>query len=101
MKYVLITGVSTGIGFDATRYLIKAGYYVFGSVRKQADKARLEEEFPSNFLCLTFDVNDRDAIERERKNVERVLDGRLLSCLVNNAGVAVAGPLELLDDESI
>ena len=99
MKYVLITGVSTGIGFDATRYLIKAGYYVFGSVREQADKARLEEEFPNNFLCLTFDVNDRDAIEREKKNVERVLDGRLLSCLVNNAGVAVAGPLELLDDE--
>ena len=99
MKYVLITGVSTGIGFDATRYLIDAGYFVFGSVRKPADRTRLEQEFPDNFLCLTFDVNDGEAIEREKKNVERVLDGQLLTCLVNNAGVAVAGPLELLDDE--
>ena len=100
MKYVLITGVSTGIGFDATRYLIDAGYFVFGSVRKQADKTRLEQEFPNNFLCMVFDVNDGDAILRERENVERVLDGQLLTCLVNNAGVAVAGPLELLDDEA-
>ena len=99
MKYVLITGVSTGIGFDATRFLINAGYFVFGSVRKRADKKRLEKEFPTNFLCLTFDINDRDAIDREKVHVERVLDGQLLSCLVNNAGVAVAGPLELLDDE--
>ena len=100
MKYVLITGVSTGIGFDATGFLINAGYFVFGSVRKQADKIRLEQEFPTNFLCLTFDVNDSAAIERERENVERVLDGQLLCCLVNNAGLAVAGPLELLDDEA-
>ena len=99
MKYVLITGVSTGIGFATTRFLIDAGYFVFGSVRKQADKTRLEQEFPNNFLCLTFDVNDRVAIEREKENVERVLDGELLCCLVNNAGIAVAGPLELLDDD--
>ena len=99
MKYVLITGVSTGIGFDATRYLIDAGYYVFGSVRKEADKLRLEQEFPNNFLCMTFDVSDSAAIEREKENVERVLNGQLLCCLVNNAGVAVPGPLQLLDDE--
>ena len=99
MKYVLITGVSTGIGFDTTRFLIDAGYFVFGSVRKEADKLRLEQEFPTNFQCLTFDVNDGAAIAREKENVERVLNGQLLCCLVNNAGVAVPGPLELLDDE--
>ena len=99
MEYVLITGVSTGIGFATTRYLIDAGYFVFGSVRKQPDKLRLEQEFPANFQCLTFDVNDGVAITREKEDVQRVLNGQLLCCLVNNAGVAVPGPLELLDDE--
>ena len=72
---------------------------MFGSVRKPADKTRLEEKFPNNFRCLTFDVNDGAAIQREKENVERVLSGELLCCLVNNAGIAVAGPLQLLDDE--
>ena len=43
-KYVLITGVSTGIGNDAVGYLIKNGYHVFGSVRKEDDVTRLVAE---------------------------------------------------------
>ena len=99
MKFILITGVSTGIGYDAVRHFVGQGYFVFGSVRKETDRQRLESEFPERFKCLLFDICDRAAIEVAVKQVEKILDGQLLSCLVNNAGVALAGPLQLIDDE--
>ena len=51
MKHILITGVSTGIGYDAVRYFIDQGYHVFGSVRKDEDVSRLNQDFPQNFTC--------------------------------------------------
>ena len=73
---VLITGVSTGIGFDATRYLIARGYDVFGSVRKRADADRLEQAFPAHFTPLLFDVSDAAAIERAVGEVRQRLGNR-------------------------
>ena len=99
MKYILITGVSTGIGYDAVRHFVGRDFFVFGSVRKEADQQRLESEFPERFKCLLFDICDRTAIAAAVKEVEEVLGGELLTCLVNNAGVALAGPLQLVDDE--
>ena len=99
MKYILITGVSTGIGYDAVRHFVEQGYFVFGSVRKEADQQRLEAGFPTRFKCLLFDICDRAAVDIAAKQVEEILDGQLLTCLVNNAGVALTGPLQLVDDE--
>ena len=99
MKYILITGVSSGIGYDAVRHFVDRGYFVFGSVRKEADQQRLESDFPERFRCLLFDIVDRSAVAIAAKQVEEVLDGKLLTCLVNNAGVGLSGPLQLIDDE--
>ena len=44
-KDVVVTGVSTGIGWETTKVLISKGFRVFGSVRKQADADRLQREF--------------------------------------------------------
>jgi len=99
MKYILITGVSSGIGCDAVRHFVGQGYFVFGSVRKEADQQRLESDFPERFKCLLFDISDRAAIAIAAKQVEEVLDGQLLTCLFNNAGVGLSGPLQLIDDE--
>jgi len=99
MKYILITGVSTGIGYDAVRHFVQRGYFVFGSVRKEADQQRLESKFPDRFKCLRFDVCDRAAIAKAAQQVQEILDGQLLTCLFNNAGIALAGPLQLIDDE--
>lgn len=96
---VCITGVSTGIGYDATHYLIDRGYTVFGSVRTIADRERLEAEFPDRFHALSFDVTNGSSIVAEADRVATLLAGQSLAALVNNAGVAVAGPLELLDDD--
>jgi NAD(P)-dependent dehydrogenase (short-subunit alcohol dehydrogenase family) len=93
MKSVVITGVSTGIGWGATKILIAKGFRVFGSVRKAADGARLKAEFGANFVPLLFDVTDEPAIKRAADEVRVALNGEKLFGLVNNAGIAVSGPL--------
>ena len=62
-KYVLITGVSSGIGYDAVQFLIDKGFHVFGSVRKQADVDRLNGAFPENFTSLQFDVTKNEDVQ--------------------------------------
>lgn len=97
MKSVVITGVSTGIGWGATKVLISKGFRVFGSVRKQADADRLKAEFGANFVPLIFDVTDEAAVRRAADEVRAALNGEKLFGLVNNAGIAVSGPLIDLD----
>ena len=99
MKYVIITGVSSGIGLDAARYLIGKGYHVFGSVRKETDAARLEQEFKQHFTSLKFDVTKKEEIVAAFPIVEKKLNGQPLSGLINNAGLASGGPMQLMDDD--
>lgn len=92
-KYVVITGVSTGIGYDGARYLIERGWHVFGSVRKQEDAERVQAELGERFTPLFFDVTDEAAIKTAAQQVAVVVGDTGLWGLVNNAGVAVPGPL--------
>ena len=93
MKSVVVTGASTGIGKDAARILIENGYRVYGSVRKQEDANELSKEFGENFVPLIFDVTNETAVHEAAKQVQGELRGETLFGLVNNAGVAVAGPM--------
>ncbi len=93
MKSVVITGVSTGIGWAAAKLLLARGFRVFGSVRKEADADRLKGEFGTNFIPLLFDVTDEAAIRDAASEVRAALGGETLAGLVNNAGIVVAGPL--------
>jgi len=99
MEYVLVTGVSTGIGFDIVRYLTLKGYHVLGSVRKDADVTKLTTTFPNNFTCLQFDVTKKEEILNALPVVKQVLNGHPLAGLVNNAGLASGGPMQLMDDD--
>jgi NAD(P)-dependent dehydrogenase (short-subunit alcohol dehydrogenase family) len=100
MKSVVITGASTGIGWATAKLLLDRGFRVFGSVRKQADADRLKSEFGANFTPLLFDVTDEAAVLAAAREVRSALNGETLAGLVNNAGIAVAGPvLELAADE--
>ena len=100
MKSVVITGVSSGIGLGAARVLVAEGYRVFGSVRRQADADRVRQELGEAFTPLIFDVTDARAVKAAGDQVREALAGAPLFGLVNNAGVAVAGPLlELPLDE--
>lgn len=89
----LITGVSTGIGFDAARLLIERGYRVFGSVRKQTDADKVSQELGADFTPLLFDVTDEPAIVAAAEQVREAVGDQGLRALVNNSGVSGAGPL--------
>src|SRR5262249_5406941 len=100
MESIVITGASTGIGRATARELIARGFRVFGSVRKQADADQLSHQMGASFIPLIFDITDRDGVAAGAKKVRDQLGGATLRGLVNNAGVAIAGPLlELPIDE--
>src|SRR6476661_7049134 len=93
MQSVVVTGVSTGIGWGIAKVMTAKGFRVFGSVRKQADAERLQAELGEHFSPLIFDVTDESAVARGAAEARAVLAGGRLWGLVNNAGIAVAGPL--------
>ena len=100
MRSVVVTGASTGIGWASAKLLLEKGFRVFGSVRKQADAERLKGEFGANFTPLMFDITDEAAVLAGAREVRAALNGETLAGLVNNAGIAVAGPvLELSADQ--
>ncbi len=96
MRNVVITGVSTGIGWGTTKVLVSKGIHVFGSVRKTQDAERLSAEFGNAFTPLQFDITDEKAVYAAAHQVRQRLDGQTLFGLVNNAGIAVPGTLQHL-----
>lgn len=95
-RAVVITGVSTGIGAAAARLAAARGWHVFGSVRRPEAAAQLQAELGARFTPLVFDVRDPDAIAAAVAQVAGSLGNARLAGLVNNAGVAVPGPLGVL-----
>jgi len=93
MESVVVTGVSTGIGWGITKILIQHGLRVFGSVRKTEDAERLSKEFGERFVPLLFDVTDETGVQIAAQQVRNQLNGEILFGLVNNAGIAVPAPL--------
>jgi NAD(P)-dependent dehydrogenase (short-subunit alcohol dehydrogenase family) len=95
VRSIVITGVSTGIGYGTAKEFVRRGYMVFGSVRKEEDARRLAAEFGPRFVPLVFDVTDPEAVRMAAGEVGEALGGSTLAGLVNNAGTAVGGPLAL------
>ena len=100
-KFVLITGASTGIGYGAARELIRRGYTIFGSVRRKKDADRVKSELGDCFLPLLFDVTDAAAVDLAVTEVKHQCSGQGLGGLINNSGINVPGPIELLSMEEI
>jgi NAD(P)-dependent dehydrogenase (short-subunit alcohol dehydrogenase family) len=86
---VVVTGASTGIGQATARHLRELGFDVFAGVRKDEDADRARQ---AGLSPLILDVTDGDSIERARAEIE----SERLAGLVNNAGIAVSGPLEFI-----
>jgi NAD(P)-dependent dehydrogenase (short-subunit alcohol dehydrogenase family) len=93
MQSIVVTGVSTGIGWSATKVLVQNGFRVFGSVRKTQDAERLKKEFGEAFTPLIFDITDEKNVQAAANQVRDQLNGEILFGLVNNAGIAMPAPL--------
>jgi NAD(P)-dependent dehydrogenase (short-subunit alcohol dehydrogenase family) len=95
VRSVLVTGASTGIGRATVERLDVSGWRVFAGVRRQEDADALSQAGSERVVPLILDVTDADQIATAAKRIEEEAEGRL-DGLVNNAGIAVPGPLETL-----
>jgi NAD(P)-dependent dehydrogenase (short-subunit alcohol dehydrogenase family) len=86
---VLVTGASTGIGEATALHLKELGFDSVAAVRREDDAQRLRRQ---GLRTVRLDVSDPGSIEAARAE----LGDDPLAGLVNNAGIAVAGPLEFL-----
>ena len=89
----MVPGVSAGIGRACAGRLVAGGFRVFGSVRRRVDADRLCRELGAGFTPLMFDITGEAAVAAGAAQVAKALNGETLFGLVNNAGIAVPGPL--------
>jgi NAD(P)-dependent dehydrogenase (short-subunit alcohol dehydrogenase family) len=95
MRSVLVTGASTGIGRATVLRLDAAGWRVFAGVRRREDTEALGAAGSERLTPLTLDVTDGEQIAAAAAAIAEETEGGL-DGLVNNAGIAIPGPLETL-----
>ncbi len=91
---VVVTGASTGIGRATALHLAEWGFQVFAGVRRKKDAESLAAEASGELTPITLDVTKERSIAAARAKVQRAVGGRGLAGLVNNAGIAIGGPVE-------
>jgi len=89
-KTILITGCSSGIGYDTAHYLHQNGYRVFASARKSEDVQHLKDEGLDAYL---LDVTKPESIQETLKSILKLTDGKLYA-VFNNAGYGQPGAVE-------
>jgi len=99
-RAVVVTGTSSGIGRAIALRLVGGGYRVFACIRRSEDGEALLRDAPSGLSPIILDVTKSESIAAAALEVAR-LTGGTLNGLVNNAGITVAGPLELLPIEAL
>jgi NAD(P)-dependent dehydrogenase (short-subunit alcohol dehydrogenase family) len=101
MRSVVVTGASTGIGRATALHLAAGGQRVFAGVRKDSDADALTRAATGVLEPLIIDVGQQSSIDAAAKTVDGEVGPHGLSGLVNNAGVAIPGPLEYLPIEDL
>jgi NAD(P)-dependent dehydrogenase (short-subunit alcohol dehydrogenase family) len=93
---VVVTGASTGIGEACAQRLARMGYRVFAGVRRDVDGERLERLVDRGIKAIRLDVTEESSIGEAARVIAEEVGECGLRGLVNNAGIAIAGPLEFL-----
>lgn len=95
-RTVVVTGASTGIGQACALLLDQLGFSVFAGVRQDIDAQTLKQKGSQRLIPIFLDVTDAESIASAVNQVTNAVGGAGILGLVNNAGIAVPGPLELL-----
>jgi NAD(P)-dependent dehydrogenase (short-subunit alcohol dehydrogenase family) len=95
-RAVVVTGASSGIGEACALHLDKLSFRVFAGVRQEAAGDALRQRASDRLMPLLIDVTDADTIAAAVAMVATAAGEAGLAGLVNNAGIAIAGPLEFL-----
>jgi NAD(P)-dependent dehydrogenase (short-subunit alcohol dehydrogenase family) len=99
VRSALVTGASTGIGRATALHLDSSGWRVFAGVRREADGEALREAASERLVPVMLDVTDAAQIVAAAERIGDQVGEAGLDGLVNNAGIAVPGPLEALPIE--
>jgi NAD(P)-dependent dehydrogenase (short-subunit alcohol dehydrogenase family) len=94
-RSIVVTGASSGIGKATALHLDQLGFRVFAGVRKEADARALSEDASDTLTPILLDVTDEHSIAAAVNTVAEATSGKLYG-LVNNAGLSLNGPLELV-----
>jgi NAD(P)-dependent dehydrogenase (short-subunit alcohol dehydrogenase family) len=92
--FAVVTGASSGIGETTAQHLATLGFNVFAGVRNDADAERVAG---ARIEALKIDVTDQASVDAAAAQVAEAAGNAGVAALVNNAGIAVAGPLEYID----
>ena len=95
----VITGVSSGFGYEMVKQVLSRGDNVLGTVRKTAPVEDLIARYPDNFHVEILDVRDRKAVKQLGQKAEELFS--TIDVIVSNAGYGLFGAAEELSDEEI
>jgi NAD(P)-dependent dehydrogenase (short-subunit alcohol dehydrogenase family) len=98
---ILVTGATSGIGRDAALRLARAGHLVLAGGRRADALAELARAGGGRVEPLVLEVTDPDSVAAAAELVGRRTGGRGLDVLVNSAGYALPGPLEVLAEADL
>jgi len=93
---VVVTGASTGIGAACALDCAGRGMTVFAGVRDLRAGEALAAKGGPSLIPITIDVTDEPSIARSVEAVQLVVGEKGLGGLVNNAGIVVGSPLEVI-----
>ena len=95
-RSLLVTGASTGIGQACALAFDREGWTVFAGVRREADGKALAAQASSRLAWLLLDVTSHAQVAAARDTIEAACRDRGLDAVVNNAGIAIAAPIEFV-----
>ena len=97
---VLVTGASSGIGRATAVEFARRGHQVYAAARREEVLASLADG-ERNIRPVGLDVTDGDSVQRAWAKIQAETGGTGVDVLVNNAGFALTGPVEVLPDEAV